>query len=232
MKRGQIYVTIVLLFLGMMIAVQVRSTRKFQQNTPTTRVQELTTRLQEVKDERDTLKDEVDNLRTKLDRISAGEETVNQAVRDELGKTRIEAGLAGVRGPGVQVILNDNPKELQPGENPNLYILHEEDLLKMVNELRAGGAEAISVNDQRLLATSEIRCAGNTILVNTKKIAPPIVMLATGDPDTLSSGLLIKGGIIESLRVWGLIAEVEKKKEITVPAFTGPITFNYSKPVK
>ena len=232
LKRGQVYVAIVMLFLGMMIAVQVRTTSRLQQLSPSTRVQELTSSLREVTDERDNFKNEAQDLRQKLDEISAGKGNVSEAVQDELEKARIQAGITAVRGKGVQVTLNDSPKELQPGENPNLFILHEEDLLKVVNELRAGGAEAISVNEQRLLSTSEIRCAGNVILVNTKKIAPPIVILAVGDPDTLSSGLQIKGGIFEQMKAWGLVAEVAKKDNITVPAYTGNITFSYAEPVK
>ncbi|MHB9095124.1 MAG: DUF881 domain-containing protein [Eubacteriales bacterium] len=232
MKRAQIYVTVVLLFLGMMVAVQIRSTRKIQQNVPSNRVQELTSRLQETKEERDTLRVRVEDLRKKLDQASSGQGGANQAIRDELDKARMEAGLVAVKGQGVQVTLNDSPKELQPGENPNLFILHEEDLLKVVNELKAGGAEAISVNEQRLLATSEIRCAGNTILVNTRKIVPPIVIDATGDPNTLSSGLQIKGGIFDSLKAWGLVADVRKMDGLTIPAYSGPITFSFSKPVK
>ncbi len=232
MDRSRILVAVVLFFLGVMMAVQIRSARDIQPNSPVARVQELTARLKEVRQERDNLKDEVEDLRKKLDQISAGTKTADQALRDQLEKARVEAGLLPVTGPGVEIILNDNPKEIQPGEDPNLYILHEEDLLKVVNELRAGGAEAISINGERLLATSEIRCAGNTILVNTRKIAPPVVILATGDPDTLQSGLEIRGGIFQQLKFWGLVAEVRKKDNITVPAYTGTLIFNYSRPVK
>lgn len=231
MKKGQVYLAVVLLFLGMMVAVQFRST-SLDRSESATRSQDLTARLMAVKEERDILKGEVDNLRKKLDEISSGKSGATQALLDELDKARMEAGLIPVSGRGVQVTLNDSPKELLPGENPNLYILHEEDLLKVVNELKAGGAEAISVNGQRLLAISEIRCAGNTILVNTRRIVPPIVILATGDPDTLSSGLQIKGGIFDSLKVWGLGARVDKKDDLEIPAYSGPIKFNYSKPVK
>ena len=232
MNKRQIYVAVVLLFLGMMVVVQFRSTKLTQQNAPMARAQELTSRLKEVKEERDTLSEQVKDLRKKLDQAGAGTGGANQAIRDELDKVRMEAGLLGVKGPGVQVTLNDSPKELRPGEDPNLYILHEEDLLKVINELRAGGAEALSINDQRLLASSEIRCAGNTILVNTRKIVPPIVIVGTGNPDTLKSGLEIKGGIFEQLKFWGLEADVQKKNEVAIPAYSGPVTFNYTKPLK
>lgn len=227
MKRGQISITVVLLILGIMIAVQVRSTREAEQNNPSSRVQELTVRLKETQEERNTLFTQVKDMRDKLDSADLG-----QAVRDELNQVRIEAGRVPVSGPGIEVMLDDSPKTLQPGEDPNLYILHEEDLLKVINEIRAGGAEAISINGQRLLATSEIRCAGNTILVNTRKIVPPIVILATGDPDTMQSGLEIKGGIFEQLKFWGLVAVVRKKDDLKIPAYASPVTFKFSKPLE
>ncbi len=232
MKKRQIYVALVLMVLGMMLVVQVRSTRLAEQNVPQARAQELTARLKEVQKERNALRGQVKDLRTRLNQASSRDGGAGKAIRDELARARMEAGLIRVKGSGVQVTLNDSPKELLPGENPNLYILHEEDLLKVVNELRAGGAEAISINGQRLLATSEIRCAGNTILVNTRKIVPPVVILVTGNPDNLKSGLEIKGGIFEQLRFWGLRADVVKKDGLTIPAYPGPVTFDYTRPAE
>ncbi|KNZ70466.1 hypothetical protein Tfer_0648 [Thermincola ferriacetica] len=231
MKRGQLYVAIVLLVLGMMLAVQFRTTKDIQQNAPISRAQELTARLKDVTEERDSLLIEVSDLRKKLEQTGR-KGGAGKAISDELDKARMVAGLTPVEGPGVEVVLNDSPKKLEPGEDPNLYILHEEDLLKVVNELRAGGAEAISINGQRLLANSEIRCAGTTILVNTKKIVPPITILATGDPKALQSSLEIKGGILETLRFWGLQADVQQKQKVEIPAYDGPVVFQYSKSVK
>jgi len=232
MQRGQISTAIVLLALGLMLTVQYRTTRGIQNNVPITRAQEITSRLKEVTEERDNLKRDVTDLRGKLDLSAKSGDAATRAVRDELAKTRMLAGLTPVSGKGVELILNDSPKKLQPGEDPNLYILHEEDLLKVVNELRSGGAEAISINGQRLLATSEIRCAGTTVLVNTKKVVPPLTILATGDPAALQSSLEIKGGILETIRFWGLVADVEQKSDITISAYTGPVQFEFSKPVK
>lgn len=232
MKRGQVTIAVVLLALGLMLTLQYRSTKGLRKNIPDTSAQEITNRLQEVTEERDYLKRDVTDLRSKLDQAARSGDAATRAIRDELDKTRILAGITPVRGRGVEVTLNDSPRKLRPGEDPNLYLLHEEDLLKVVNELRSGGAEAISINGQRLLATSEIRCAGTTVLVNTKKIVPPLTVLATGDPAALQSSLEIKGGIVETLRIWGLIVEVKRRSDITVPAFNGMVRFEFSKPVK
>ena len=65
----------------------------------------------------------------------------------------------------------------------------------MVNELKAAGAEAVSVNDQRLVAVSPVRCAGPTIFVNNTPQTPPYVIRAIGEPNTLETALNISGGI-------------------------------------
>ena len=73
------------------------------------------------------------------------------------------------------MLIEDSLKPVQSGENPNLYVIHDEDILRMVNELRASiGAGTIAINDQRLIGTSEIRCSGPTITVNGKVFEPPL----------------------------------------------------------
>lgn len=86
---------------------------------------------------------------------------------------RYQAGLCAVEGPGIMVTLNDSKQKVKLGDNQNLYIVHDEDLLRVINELRAAGAEAIAINDQRLVSRSEIRCVGPTVTVNGKMFGPP-----------------------------------------------------------
>jgi len=79
-----------------------------------------------------------------------------------------------------------------PGGDPNYYIIHYDDLLSIVSDLKSAGAEAIAINDQRLVGTTELRCVGNVILVNTTRLAPPFVILAIGNSaileDTVAHG--------------------------------------------
>jgi len=140
-------------------------------------------------------------------------------LRDELSKVRMSAGLITVTGPGVEVVL-DNPKhETEPGMPPELFIIRDEDLLKVVNELWGAGAEAISINGQRIIATSEIRLAAPFININTRRVVPPYQVLAIGDPDTLMSSLELPGGLAEYLRSLGIDITVEKHDDLTIPAY-------------
>lgn len=223
-SKGIMYsMAIVCLLLGIMIAMQFRGNQSNANNIPLRRAQELTVELDKMSKERDALAEEVVKLREKVNKGGEG-------LGDELEKANMAAGLLPVHGSGIVLTLNDSTHVLQPGEDPNLYLIHDEDLLKIVNELRAGGAEAISVNDERLTATSEIRCAGTTILVNVTKIAPPFVIAAIGDPETLERSLRIKGGWLETMEIWGIKAQIEKSNDVKVPAYRGSVKFEFAKP--
>ena len=95
-------------------------------------------------------------------------------------------------------------KIISNSDNTNLYIIHDEDILKVINELRAAGAEAISLNDQRLISTSEIRCAGPTISVNNTRVAAPFVIKAIGNAKSMEDAIKMRGGVAETLSVWGI----------------------------
>ena len=102
------------------------------------------------------------------------------------------AGLTAVKGPGIIVTLNDSknpfPSGLPPGYAPP-NIIHDTDINQVVNELKAAGAEAVSVNDQRLVAVSPVRCAGPTVFVNNTQRRPRrYIIKAIGDPKTLADG--------------------------------------------
>ena len=130
-----------------MIAVQCKTTSSRDASVSLQRVEDLSARLAETEKERDQLKEALRSAQE--DGGAAGDETV-----------RMRAGLTALTGPGVIVRLDDSSVKAKKGEDPNLYLIHDDDLLKVINELRAAGAEAISVNGQRLTGTSEIRCAG------------------------------------------------------------------------
>ncbi len=178
--------------LGVMLAVQYRVTKEIQSTEPVRRSQQLSAEVSQARKNRDELQARVDQLRADLSKLSEG--PLDSELKEELDRARIEAGISELSGSGVEVTLNDSNFSLKPGENPNLYVLHDEDVLRVLNEIRAAGAEAISINGQRLLATTEIRCTGPTIVLNkNKRLAPPYVITAIGNPDTLESSLKMKG---------------------------------------
>lgn len=153
----------------------------------------------------------------------------------EMAKAQFLAGLTDVKGPGVIVTMNDSklpyPKDAPPGMMP-ADIIHDTDIGQVVNELRAAGAEAISINDQRLVSVSPIRCAGPTIFINNTPQTPPYVIKAIGDPRTMVTALNIPGGITSILKTFDpAMFKVEKAaKPLLITAYSGGIEPKYAVP--
>lgn len=227
---GKITLMCVCIVLGFMLAVQARTQLQLTRALPYQRLEEVTALLYRAEEERDLLRREVSGLRSQLAEVGQGQAAI-ESLRAELDKARMAAGLVPVVGPGISVVMDDSRRAAQPGEDPNLFIIHDDDILKVVNELVSAGAEAISINGQRLIATSEVRCAGPTISVNNTRTAPPVQVLAIGDPDTLEAALRMRGGVIDSLALWGIEVRVSKETAVVVPAFEGSLLFRWAQPV-
>jgi len=221
-------IVIVGLALGVLLAMQFKLTTEINKTEPVQRTQLVANQVTGLKNDRELLQGEVNLLRSSLDEISAGPDDAE--LKEQLDRARILAGVTELRGPGVEVTLNDSNITLKPGENPNLYVLHDEDVLRVLNEIRAAGAEALSLNGERILASTEVRCIGPTIVLNKdKRLAPPFVITAIGDPNTLESSIKMKGGVAEILQFWGIQVGVKKMNQVTVPAYSGGVKFDYAK---
>ncbi len=230
-KGAQISIALVCLILGIMLAVQFRTTAAIQATQTDGRIEELTQKLQTVTSERDALAEEVLTLRSKLSNFRQTDQALAD-LQQEVIEANMAAGLIAVEGPGIILTVDDSPLYYQVGENANAYIVHDYDLLNIVNELKSSGAEAISVNGKRIIAMSEIRCAGPTIIVNADRIAPPFEIRVIGNPDILESGLLMPGGRLEQLKVLGMPVQIQKLEKVEIPAYTGSFKFDYALPVE
>ena len=217
-KHANIMVMIVAAILGFMLATQIKTTER-QKTINVQRAEELTERLRIVEQQRDDLAKEIERLQAN---------SSNDALETEVERLKEFAGEVPLEGKGIQLILDDSKVTAQVGENPNLYIIHDDDLLRVINELRAAGAEAISINGERLVSTSEIRCAGPTLSVNNNRSAPPYVILAIGNPSNLASALKLRGGVLDTFKFWGIQAELTMPEVVKIPAFKGRRTFEYA----
>jgi len=144
-------------------------------------------------------------------------------IKTEMELATIFSGIAELSGSGVEVTLKDSDVSWKLTDNPNLSIIHNEDILKIINELKAAGAEAIAINGQRLVATTEISCSGPAIKINKKALVPPFVVTAIGSPETMEGALKMRGGVAESLQFYGIQISVKKLEQLTIPAYSGSI---------
>ncbi len=145
---------------------------------------------------------------------------------EEIKKGNKIIGSTEVTGPGVIVTLSDSKKDSSTVLNPNELIVHDVDVLSVINELKNAGAEAISINDQRLVPTSSILCGGNIIDINGEKVGAPFIIKAIGLPEQLSA-LSRQGGYLELLKDASVGVELKKSNNITIPKYTGVISYKY-----
>lgn len=216
--KGKVLIAVVFMVLGFMLSVQYKVTVQ-QRTIRMDRVEDLSERLKVMETENKQLLQEINELRKKgADRA-----------RDH-GQERLQllAGTTDVEGAGIEIVLDDSNIPKKANENPNLYIIHDEDLLRVLNELRAAGAEAISINDQRIVAMSEVRCAGPTVSVNNVRSAPPYVIKAIGAPKTLTSALRLRGGVVETFEFWGIQVKIKSEDKVHIPALKAPRNFEYA----
>ena len=154
-----------------------------------------------------------------------------QSKEEEITEGNKITGLTEVTGAGVIVPLTDSKKDISSSLNPSDLIVHDLDVLSVINELKNAGAEAISINDQRLTPNSGIVCGGNIIDINGEKVGAPFIIKAIGLPEQLAA-LNRPGGYLAKLKEYSIGVELKKSNKITIPKYTGTITYKYAKTIK
>jgi len=156
-----------------------------------------------------------------------------QVLEDQLKNVRFQAGLTAVTGPGLVVTLNDSKKKFpdEPSSVQMQYIIHDVDINQVVNELKAAGAEAIAVNDQRIIGMSPIRCAGPTIFVNNVPETPPYLVRAIGDGKTLEDAMNLTGGVVAGYSLDPAMISLARSNSMILPAYQGPTQSKFARPV-
>lgn len=135
----------------------------------------------------------------------------------EAENLRLLLGEIPAHGEGIRVTLKDG--EYNPNStNPNEYIVHESHVFNVINELKVSGAEAISINGQRLKSNSYIRCNGPVITIDGKQYPAPFIIEAVGDRETLISALKITGGVFDQLLNDRIVVTIEENDYIQMPS--------------
>lgn len=142
--------------------------------------------------EAEELTERVNRLDEEISDLTAGldDEVVNE-YQGQVDSLLGPAGLTEVRGDGLTVTMSDSPTDVQESGqgNPNLYVVHQQDLEALLNALWAGGAEAITLQGQRIITTTGIKCQGNLVLVQGIPYPQPYVISAIGDPEALRAAI-------------------------------------------
>ncbi|MCW5932890.1 MAG: DUF881 domain-containing protein [Fimbriimonadia bacterium] len=240
-SRGNFWLAffVMWLILGLLVGSALRAQHHIRtEELPSGRFPDLARAYVKEKKTVTDLETEIRQLRdnnTKLENALASGTQQAKVLNDGLQEAKMLAGLVEVEGPGLQLVLSDSTKKV--GESATdaalaeIFIIHDYDLLRVVNELKQAGAEAIAVNGQRIVANTAIRCTGPIIYVNDIKLASPFTIEAIGDPNTLLGALKTPGGVLSDLENTDpKMVKLTTKEKILIPAFAGSTKYNWAKP--
>jgi uncharacterized protein YlxW (UPF0749 family) len=192
------------------------------------------------------LRDLVQNEANKIDKLennlidiqSEIEEITNGSVRSEIETTQLKiqqlspvAGFTSMVGPGLVITLNDAPQvdlSIPENERPDVndLLIHQEDVQSVVNALWAGGAQGVSLMGKRVIATSAVKCVGNTLLLHGKVYSPPFRIEAIGDVTKLTKSLRDDPNVAilqDYVDLFGLVYEVQRAALIELPPYEGSL---------
>ncbi|WP_236865766.1 DUF881 domain-containing protein [Brevibacterium daeguense] len=188
---SRLSVLVVLVLCGLLMTTSALEARGTQLRNEDSSLQDI---IEQRSDRGEDLQRIVSERRTSIEELeeaAAGGDIEAQQARSRADELAAAASTAEISGDGVTVTLDDGPREALEieGTTPNDILIHQQDLEAVINALWRGGAEGVTVQDQRIVATSSVRCVGNTLRVNSRVYSPPYTISAVGDPAELQRAL-------------------------------------------
>ncbi|HEU4962554.1 MAG TPA: DUF881 domain-containing protein [Bacilli bacterium] len=229
-----ISLTVISVILGLMLAMQYKQTRAAGDLQPTIpfvdpKANYTAKQLQAVNQETKQLESELEKLNKDLHELEkqAGstigrDSGLAPELRNELTKYRIMAGVLPVKGPGISFTIADS--EVTDLTRPEDYIVHDDDLKMVVNELTLSGAEAIAINGERITSTTGIICLGPVTRVNGIRITPPYKFEAVGNVRNMTQAMEFQGGVFDVLTRPGKqlsVSKITNSPSVIIPGYSG-----------
>ncbi len=237
-KSSHIALTLICFIIGFAISLQIKSVWRINSldSTNAFRTQELISALMQEQKKNDTLTTEINAYKNDLEKFkekAAESSGYSQLLSEQLKKAELAAGITDVEGPGIIIRMRDSQNRSNPSDPvlANAEVIHDSDLLMLINELRASEAEAISLNDQRVIATSEIRCAGPSVSINNVRCYAPFEIKAIGDFEKMNSALNMPEGFVDTMKFFNIDLEIKKADKILIKGYTGSISNKFATPV-
>ena len=237
-------ITLLSAVLGALLALSLKTQDRIRgDQMPNMRINELAAQYGTMRETVVGQKKQIADLQANLakyQKAAEDESGTAKLLSRDLQKANLLSGLIAVTGPGVVVTLRDaknpppKPADMSQENYIELnqyYMIHDRDVQMVINELRASGAEAISVNDQRVVSTTAVRCVGPVVMVNNVQTnGSPVKISAIGDPDTLLSALTMTGGVSHQFVNDPSMFGIDKSASLTLPAYAGATPIRFAKP--
>ena len=182
------------------------------------------------------LQKEAAGLRAQVEDLSKANQTpgVTSSVISSASALAPSIGLEAVSGKALRVTLDDAPLSENPdGVDANMLVVHQQDIQMVVNTLWSGGAEAMTIQGQRVISTTAVKCVGNTVVLHGVAYAPPYVIEAIGDLNAMQKALDTSEAVRiykEYVSAYQLGWSVERAGQVTMPAYTGAVAVGHATP--
>lgn len=182
------------------------------------------------------LQKEAAGLRAQVEDLSKANQTpgVTSSVISSASALAPSVGLEAVSGKALRVTLDDAPLSENPdGVDANMLVVHQQDIQMVVNTLWSGGAEAMTIQGQRVISTTAVKCVGNTVVLHGVAYAPPYVIEAIGDLNAMQKALDTSEAVRiykEYVSAYQLGWSVERAGQVTMPVYTGAVAVSHATP--
>jgi uncharacterized protein YlxW (UPF0749 family) len=220
------------LALGTLLTWQFSTRVPIDSTFPSDEVEAKETLLKSLLDEQSYLQSRIVSLREEIEEAQDSVKIISEEANlEEIEKLKKDIGLTEVSGEGLEILLDDSPLiSRSDAQISDSSLVQASDIRDVINALQAGNADAISINERRILAGSTISSVGTKILVNNSPIAPPFVIIAVGEPESMMQRVLDKNMVPEiyskSSRV-GIAFEVKKMVFLVIPVYNGDLKVDY-----
>lgn len=228
--RGAVGVAVVLVLAGFLFA----SNARLSGGVDARQAQDLPGLVESESQRVAELAEEVAELQADVERLTEAATADLPQADPQVAELRdLVAGRTPVTGPGLTVRLTDAPTS---GPRPDWatndqLVVHQQDLQAVINALWAGGAEAMTLQGQRVITTSAFRCVGNVLLLHGRTYSPPYVVRAIGDPAELREALLASPGVrtyLDWVDAVGLGFSQTTEERIDMPAYDGGVELRHA----
>ncbi len=232
--KDKVVIGVVCIILGIFLSIQFKVVQSdfLGGVMPNQRSVELVSELQKVKEDKVLIQTELDNFQNKLSEIeemTSQDNSLIKNLKDELEYHKIVGGFTAVRGEGLLITI-DVPRTESNVPYDNDWIYDFRIILQMLNTLKVSGVEAVSINDQRLIATSEIRNDESVVKINSIPIQPPFEIKVIGEKNSLESAL--KKFLSDQLLGYNYVLSYKNVDEVEIPKYNDVVSYELATPAK
>lgn len=208
--------------LGILISMSIREKAEIMSPMSIEKIENYNRELNVVENQINVDKEIISHIKSSIEEKSspAYQDELKRSLQNELKELKILSGEYDIKGEGIVIKIDDSKNE--DYKNTNLGIIHDIDIMIILNELKAAGVDAISINDVRVMGDSEIKCMGPTVKVDGHSKATPFIIKAVGNMEMIYNIMSDKNSYINLLETtYYMDVKVEKNKNIIIPKRDG-----------